>query len=107
MITKEMIATLEERHKRVAHVVSAHKNNEGSPHWEVVLRRPSRAEYNRFRTQAMDPARKADAQDVLVRQIAVEPAGEAIGALIDEWPAIPEACGEAIDVLSGMSAGKL
>jgi hypothetical protein len=107
MVTEDQLKEFEAKYKRIARVQSADKNDNGSPKWEVVLRRPSRMEYNRYRTSGHDSDRKADAQDELIRQIAILPSGEGIAALIEDWPGIPEACGEAIAKLAGMEAGKL
>ena len=98
MLTDEQIAEYEAAHKRVARVRD--KNDA----WEVVLRKPSRAEYKQFRAMAHNSAQVADANELLVRKCCVFPAREAFDLLLEDWPGIPEACGEAIRSLCGLSA---
>lgn len=102
-MSPEQLSELQAKHKRVAHLVSSTVNDDGSPEWEVVLRRPTRHEYKHYRSQCHDSARISDAQEELVRKLMVVPSGEAITTLIDDWPGIPEACGAAIAKLAGMS----
>jgi len=108
-ITPERLLELDAKHGRIAHVKSNHLVDPLAdvpvPRWEVVLRKPNRAEYKAFR--AMAP-KSPDAQENLVRQIMVEPEGAtAIDALINDWPGIPEACTEALYQLTGMTAEEL
>lgn len=99
MLTDEKIQELETTHKRIAHLRGA----DGS--WEIVLRKPTRAEYKHFRSMAHG-AQTADAQEVLIRKLCVYPDRDAFDALLEEWPGIPEAAGETIKRLTGMSASE-
>ena len=98
MLTDEQVAEYETEHKRVARL----RGQNGA--WEVVLRKPTRAEYKQFRSRSHDPSKAPDAQELLVRQCCVYPSREAFDALLEDWPGIPEACGEAIKSLTGLSA---
>jgi len=84
MLTAEELTALEDQHGRVERVVG--KNGA----WEVVYKAPSRVVYKRFRGLAHDPARKSDAQEML-----------AFEALLDKFPAIPEASADALGRLVG------
>lgn len=100
MINKEQLSELEATHKRIAHV-----QGKGTPTpWEVVLRKPTRAEYKHYRSQSNNPAQTADAQEILVRKLVVHPSAEAFDVMLEEWPGIAEACGNAISILAGFSA---
>lgn len=96
MLSKEDVTKLEVEHKRVAHVVG--KNGA----WEVVLRKPTRPEYKRFRAMATSESQKADAQEVLARSCVVFPAPAAFDALLEEYPAAADACASAMMELVGL-----
>lgn len=105
MVTKETLDELETKHKRIAHL-KGKEDEEGKTPWEIVIRRPTRAEYKQYRSQSHNQASVADAQEILVRKIAVYPVGTDLDALLDEWPAIPEACGKALASLTGLAVGE-
>ena len=94
-ITQEQLDQWESQHKRILHVVG--KNNA----WEVVLRKPTRAEYKMFRSNAHDKAKLADAQEILARQIVLSPDAVSFDALLDDYPGIPEAIGPYLADLVG------
>lgn len=103
-ISPERIQQLETQHGRIAHVMG----KDGT--WDIVLRKPTRAEYKMFRGMASAPESRADAQESLLRRIVVEPEGaKAIDDLINEWPGLPEsdACTKAILMLTGMASEQL
>ncbi len=104
--TKETLDALDAKHRRTALVFSRQEGADG-PLWAVVLRKPSRPEYKQWRAQSHDDAAKADSQEVLVRKLIVWPELDPAGleALLDDWPGIPEACGNALLDLTG-AAGK-
>lgn len=97
MLTEDQIKELEAAHRRVAHVYARDQ-------WEVVFRAPTRAEYKRFRSEINNPNTSADAQEKLARTCVVYPTREAFDALLEEWPAIPEACSKAFSRLMGLTA---
>lgn len=97
--TDEDLANLEATHKRIG-VVTHHD----SKSWCVVLRKPTRAEYKRFRSWINQPQKSDIAQEQLFKDTVVFPAKGEIEALLDEWPGIPEACGKMLAELAGMSA---
>ena len=106
MVSKEQLEELQTKHTRIAHVTSADKAEDGSPEWEIVIRKPKGSEYSDFKRHFFDPAKRHDAYDTLVRRTSVHPVGDALTRLLDEWPAIPEACIQAIDTLAGAAGGK-
>lgn len=97
MLTADAIAEFETTHKRIAHVIG--KDNA----WECVFRKPTRAEYKRFRSMASNPSQQADAQEVLARSCVVYPTPVDFDALLEEYPAIAEACGGALGKLVGLA----
>lgn len=54
----------------------------------VVVRRPTRAEYKRFRALASDEDRRADAPEALLRNCVVWPDPTALEALLERYPAM-------------------
>ena len=104
-LTPEKIEELRAAHGRIE-VVNA-KNGA----WQVVYRKPTRAEYRRFRAMSHRPEAIADAQEMLARACCVHPApATAFDALLEDFPGIPEGSGKALGDLAGMSAdetGKL
>ena len=97
MLTDEQLADLEAQHGRIARVRGQ------SNTWEVVFRKPSRAEYKQFRGRVNNPQLAADAQEQLARQCVVHPSKEAFDALLEDWPAIPEAASKAFSALMGLA----
>jgi len=102
MLTKEQIEEFESKYKRVARI-----SGKGEPvPWEVVLRKPTRIEYKEWRSRSHNPSQVADAQEVLVRKICVHPTGDALDALLEDWPGIPEAASKALHDLVGLGAAE-
>jgi hypothetical protein len=82
MLTADEFKDLETKHKRIGRL----KSKSGA--WEVVFRKPTRAEFKQFRSRAHNPAQKAEAQEILARQCVVFPSREAFDALLEDYPAI-------------------
>ena len=59
--------------------------------WECVFQIPTRNEYKMFRANSHNPSRVADANDTLAIQTVLYPEREAFQALLETYPAIPEA----------------
>ena len=98
-ILSDKLLELEAKHGRIG--VVTHPDGKS---WAIVLRKPRRNEYKMFRAHSNNPQRLADAQEVLVTQTCIWPADpNALQALMDEWPGIPEACGRTLIELAGMS----
>ena len=96
-ISEEQVREAEDKYGRVAHV----KGSGGT--WEILLRKPTRPEYRMFRSKSKNPNTEADAQEDLVRLLSLAPPrGPELDALLDEWPAIPEACSKALLHLMGL-----
>lgn len=86
MLTKDELDKLREQNPGgIVHLVGA------GDRYECVFRTPTRAEYKMFRANLHNDARKADANEVLAMQVVVHPSREAFGALLDRFPAIPDA----------------
>ena len=97
MLSTEEITALTATHKRIAHVIG--KDNA----WEVVLRKPTRAEYKRYRGLIHGDG-KAEASEWLARATCVyPPSPDAFDALLEDYPAIPEACGSKLGELLGLA----
>lgn len=98
MLSQEDITKLETEHKRIAVVKAA------GGEWQVVYKKPSRAQYKQFRSRINNADLAADATEQLARQLVVYPSAEAFDALLDEWPGIAEASSKALLHLSGMAS---
>lgn len=101
MLTEDQIKDLESQHKRIAHVVD--KNGQ----WECVFRAPKRDEYKRFRAMLHDDALKPEATEYLARACVVYPTREGFDALLNDYPALGEACADKIGELAGFTANKM
>ena len=104
MISAEDLAKLEADHKRVALVKSFDKTPDGEPEWCVVYKKPNRGQYKQFRSRINNESLAPDATEQLARALVVYPSPEAFDALLEEWPAIPEASSKALLRLMGMAA---
>lgn len=105
MLTEEQIKEIEASplaKGRPCTVVRGKRKSDGSFPWEVVVRKPTRPEYKNYRALAVkgDP----EAQEVIFRMVCVHPPKEAFDALLDDFPAIPEAAAKAIGDLVGIDA---
>lgn len=97
-ITQEQIDALEAEHKRIA-VVRLQDTDV-----VVVYKKPNRGQYKQFRSRINNEALAPDATEQLARVLVVYPSPEAFDALLEEWPAIPEASSKALLRLMGMAA---
>lgn len=102
-ITPEQMAELEATHKRIAYCASDTVTADGFPEWEIVLRRPSRAEYKMYRSESNDPSRVADSQERQARRTVVWPSHEQFDAMLDDFPGIAEACAAPLNKLAGIA----
>lgn len=101
-LTQDKIDEFEQKHKRVAHL-KGKEDPDGKIPWEIIIRRPTRAEYKQYRSQSHNQAQVADAQEILARKTCVYPDAAGFDALLDDYPGIPEACGEAFKKLLGLA----
>lgn len=99
-LTKQQVEEFDAKYGRIAHVKGMPLPGEDEPSWEVVLRKPRRAEYKVYRSQVTQSI--ADATEYYVLATCVHPTGDALEALLDEYPGIPEACGKQIHKLVGL-----
>lgn len=101
-ITKEILDGLREKHKRIAHLKSSRNlEDDKTPEWEFVIRSPKRSEYKQFRSQVHNEARKAEATEILVRQLVIYPTSAEFEALMEDWPALCDGCGGTLNSLAG------
>jgi hypothetical protein len=71
---------------------------------EVVLRPASLAEYERFLTDAREPAARTTAMRRLVSQAVVYPDDKEFGALVERYPAIVQVLADEVIEISGGKA---
>ncbi len=98
MLTEQQIADLREKHGRVAHVVGE------DDAWEIVIKAPTREQYAAFKSALQDDVQKPKATELLFRKLVVFP--ENFDALLDQYPAIPDACSDDLLSLMGGKAKK-
>ena len=120
-LTPEKLLELTAEHKRIAHIVGQQSRasivqvyplDKGEepikpPHavtFEVVFRKPTRIEYKQYKARSFSEQQRVDAQEILARQCVVHPSREAFDALLEDYPAIPEAAGKAFSRLMGLAA---
>lgn len=69
----------------------------------IVVRKPTRPEYKRFRAQSADPAKRDIAMESLVKSVLVHPSAKEFDALLDRLPALcEEFAGEVLE-FAGMA----
>lgn len=86
MLTKDELDKLREANPNgIVHLVGA------GGRYECVFRTPTRAEYKMFRAAIHNDARKSDANETIALQTVVYPTRDAFDALLNTFPAIPEA----------------
>ena len=101
-ITKEVLDGLRLKHKRIAHLKSSRNQEDGkTPEWEFCIKSPSRAQYKQFRSQVHNEARKAEATEILVRQLVIHPSPEEFDQMMEDWPALCDGCGGTLNALAG------
>jgi len=95
--TQEQIDQLESANKRIARIKSKTPGE-----WEIIIRRPARKEFKRYRAAQHNEAQKADAQELLMRTIVVATcvrgavtldvakARDAFDQLLEDYPAIAD-----------------
>ena len=100
LLTEEQITELRTKHGRIAHVVGE------DDEWEVVIKAPTRDQYFALKAALQDDAQKPKAQEQLFRMILVHPPIAEVDALLQNFPAIPDACSDDILKLLGAKAKK-
>ena len=86
----DTVAALETQHGRTVTVRAQERHGT----WAVVYRKPKRMEWKRF--QAEQGKGNTDALENLCRTICVYPSRDEFLQLLEEHPALPIACSEAI-----------
>ncbi|UZX16560.1 hypothetical protein KQ693_05890 [Thermus sp. PS18] len=67
----------------------------------LVVRPPRRAEYRRFRAMTLDPERRGDATERLVRDCVVWPSPEELDRILETRPALADAVASRLLELAG------
>jgi hypothetical protein len=93
--------------KQYDEIVSKHGGDENVKRVDtkagtVVLRKPTRAEYKRFRSLFWDEKRRSDAIEMLVRDCVAFPPKEAFAAMLEDRPGIADRCGNVALELAGI-----
>jgi hypothetical protein len=89
-LDESAIAALEAQHGRTVTCRAAERHGD----WVCVFRKPKRVEWKRF--QAEQSKGTVDALENLCRTLCVHPSRDEFLALLEEHPALPVACSEAI-----------
>jgi hypothetical protein len=71
---------------------------------DIVVKRPDRPSYKRFRAMVSDQAKRADAPETLVRDCIVYPTREEFNTLLESKPALGDVFGAKLLDLAGMTA---
>ena len=101
LLTDKQLEDLESQYGRIGHVVGFRQA------WEVVFRKPTRAEYKMFRSNASNDAKKADATEILCRATVVYPSKQEFDALLDDFCGICEASTPVLMELCGLKAEEM
>lgn len=105
-IDEQTLESLKAKHGSVLHLKFFDPNDEReekdrTPAAEIVVKRPSRAAYKRWRSMIVDDAKKADAVETLMKDAVVHPTLPEWEAMLDEYPALPETFGGEVLKLLG------
>lgn len=100
-IDEKIIDEAKAKHGTVLHLV--HADEDGGVLAEVLVKKPSRAAYKRFRAMSFDEKQRADAMETLMRDAVVYPAQAEWDAMLDVYPALCETFAK--DVLALLGAG--
>lgn len=90
MLSEEQVKSYEAQHGDVAHVIGPKDTPTSEPAWELVMRRPKKAEYRYYKTQMQGERTKVDANENLLRMIVVYPDSATFDKLLDKFWAIPD-----------------
>lgn len=70
---------------------------------EILVHRPSRGDWKRYRKESKDPARSGDALEVFIRACVSHPPREEFDKLLDRYPALCEEIAEPVLELAGLT----
>jgi hypothetical protein len=98
LLSQEKLDELESVHKKVFHL-----EIDGQT---IVLRKPTRGEWKKFRSDSTNDAKKSDANEMLWRALVVFPSREEFSEMLEEYPALCESpeCTTGLKWLCGMVA---
>jgi hypothetical protein len=108
-LTDADVASLRSTHGRVAVVSSkARTTRKGAEikagaDWRCAFRKPTPSEYKVFRSNTLNPARAADAQESFARVLVVYPSRVEFGAMLERFPGIPAAAAWSLKKLCGLT----
>jgi hypothetical protein len=99
MIKPEVLSELASKGIEL-HLLSA----PGSPdNYQVVVRRPNRGEYKRFRAMQSDEKQKPAAVEALLFDVLVYPERPELNRMLDERPALADVFGAKVLELAGLT----
>lgn len=98
-LADDELAALRSKHGLVALV--SFKESEFAPAAEVVVKKPPRGEYKRYRAMLFDDAQRPEALETLARACAVYPDGPALEKMADDRPSMWERVGAKVTQLAG------
>ena len=90
MLSEENVRAYEAQYGDVVHVVGPRETPAAEPAWELVMRRPKRAEYRFYKTNMLSDRTKVDANTILLSQVTVYPDPKALDDLLGRFWAIPD-----------------
>ena len=72
--------------------------------FQIAFRAPTAAEFQLFKSRAVDKSTSGKASEVLIKQCLLHPTREKLDAYLEKWPGIPESDGaqKAIREMTGM-----
>lgn len=94
-ISESVKSDLEQKHGEIL-IINGRAGADGEPKWAIALKKPTRAMYKMFRDQAGKG--NPDAQENLVIGLCVFPERADFMALLEKFPAIPEAIGKPLKI---------
>lgn len=75
-----------------------------SDEYDVVVKRPDRPSYKRFKSMMSDPQKRVDALEQLMRDCLVHPTRQEFDAMLDKRPALGDLFGARVLELAGLTA---
>jgi hypothetical protein len=105
VISVEDLAKVEAAHPGMIRCTGP-KDDAGVPEWEVLVRRPTRPEFKRYRARLRDPQWAPEATEEMITDMILRPDRPGFQKLLDTWPALCEgiAALPAVAAMLGLTA---
>lgn len=91
-LNEQQVADLRAKYGKVFELTVGEKENART----IVVRKPNRIEWKRFKSQARDDAKQDDAGLNLVKTVLLHPSADELDAFIEEFPGLEDSFGVAI-----------